>query len=208
MKNETNEQVATELRQEAVRRRREAANVQGTLVGGGGGGGSCSTIGTTVKGTKLFAAGPTPARRKRTPIPTSRNAVTSNTDSSNGYNRDSNRFGDDQGRLETARYYGESLLSPDESSLSFGDARYAASQDSRKRGMSGGDVGEVVGSSDGRYESLLDSCAGWGTTLTPRKEAVPKAGDVAKLAPRSNRDFVAANRMQVRRNASFLLPHT
>lgn len=41
----------------------------------------------------------------------------------------------------------------------------------------------------------MDCCGGRG--VTPRKEAVPKAGDVAKLAPRSARDFVAANRMQV-----------
>lgn len=33
--------------------------------------------------------------------------------------------------------------------------------------------------------------------VTSRKEAVPRAGDVAKLAPRSSRDFVASNRLQV-----------
>ncbi|CAB1116763.1 unnamed protein product [Ectocarpus sp. CCAP 1310/34] len=38
---------------------------------------------------------------------------------------------------------------------------------------------------------------GGGCGVTPRKEAVPRAGDVAQLAPRSDRDFVAANRMQV-----------
>lgn len=44
----------------------------------------------------------------------------------------------------------------------------------------------------------MDSCGGGGGGgVTPRKEAVPKAGDVALLAPRSSRDFVASNRMQV-----------
>ena len=42
----------------------------------------------------------------------------------------------------------------------------------------------------------MDHCGGRGGT--PRKEAVPRAGDVARLAPRTGRDFVAANRMQVR----------
>ncbi|CAM9794558.1 unnamed protein product, partial [Ectocarpus sp. 12 AP-2014] len=37
---------------------------------------------------------------------------------------------------------------------------------------------------------------GGGCGVTPRKEAVPRAEDVAQLAPRSERDFVAANRMQ------------
>ena len=36
-----------------------------------------------------------------------------------------------------------------------------------------------------------------GRVGTPRKEAVPRARDIAQLAPRSGRDFVAANRMQV-----------
>eukprot|EP00752_Nemacystus_decipiens_P007936 g7090.t1 len=40
----------------------------------------------------------------------------------------------------------------------------------------------------------MDHCGGRGGT--PRKEAVPRAGDVARLAPRTGRDFVAANRMQ------------
>lgn len=39
-----------------------------------------------------------------------------------------------------------------------------------------------------------DHCGGGG--VATRKEAVPRAGDVAHLAPRSGRNFVAANRMQ------------
>lgn len=37
----------------------------------------------------------------------------------------------------------------------------------------------------------------FGCVVTPRKEPVPRASDVAKLAPRSARDFVASNRLKV-----------
>lgn len=37
---------------------------------------------------------------------------------------------------------------------------------------------------------------------TPRKEAVPRAGDLAQLAPRRPKDFVTSNRLQVSENAA------
>ncbi|CAM9826063.1 unnamed protein product [Scytosiphon promiscuus] len=57
-----------------------------------------------------------------------------------------------------------------------------------RRGPPSGSRGEEAGAHTADYRGERG--------VTPRKEAVPRAGDVAHLAPRSGRDFVAANRLQ------------
>ncbi|CAM9401254.1 unnamed protein product, partial [Sphacelaria rigidula] len=51
-------------------------------------------------------------------------------------------------------------------------------------------------SEGGQSVSKVSEQFGMMTTTTPRKEPVPRASDVAKLAPRLERDFVASNRLQ------------
>ncbi|CAN0203567.1 unnamed protein product, partial [Ectocarpus sp. 4 AP-2014] len=68
----------------------------------------------------------------------------------------------------------------------------ASSPSSSRRGRGGG--GDAAGGSAADYR--FSDGGGGGGGCGARKEAVPRAGDVAQLAPRSDRDFVAANRMQ------------
>eukprot|EP00904_Undaria_pinnatifida_P009302 jgi/Undpi1/5501/HiC_scaffold_2.g00780.m1 len=139
------EKVATELRQEAVRRRREdeaaaAANATAT---------------STATGSRK---------------------------SSEGKGSPPNRAAFPGAGLSAGVGPGGALAA------SSGAGPYGAAPSSgRREGRAGSGTGaETEGSIVCR----------WGAGVTPKKEAVPKAAEVARLAPRSSRDFVTANRVR------------
>lgn len=59
------------------------------------------------------------------------------------------------------------------------------------------ELGGGSSDSEGVHNAQHVDFSAKGGGLTPRKDPVPRAGDLAKLAPRSSRDFVASNRLQV-----------
>ncbi|CAN0435092.1 unnamed protein product, partial [Ectocarpus fasciculatus] len=150
--------VATELRQEAVRRRRENNST------------GARAVTVTATGSRLFGATTTASRPSACSPPP------------NCASPDSGDFAGASGSR------GGSRAREDRLSLSRHEEGGSSSSSSR-RGRGGGDVAGVS-STDYRFGG------GVGGGITPRKEAVPRAGEVAQLAPRSDRDFVAANRMQ------------
>ncbi|CAM9991898.1 unnamed protein product, partial [Pylaiella littoralis] len=98
-----------------------------------------------------------------------------------------------------SRLFGSTTPSPP-SNPSSAPGTYTATAASGYGGGGGGD-GDGGRASLSRPENssrgagyAADRCGGGG--VATRKEAVPRAGDVAHLAPRSGRNFVAANRMQ------------